>query len=318
MKAADASELQAAIEGGELVSPYVALNQDTGEIFYDNFVPEEPEVQTMGTWENVGSAYTFTITDNDYMRWVDWVHIGTMKDVYYEGNQEDIDIYLRSIYQGDWELKLVGESMEPGDEPSYVFYVVPELFESGVMVDENESNSSVDFYWDGSAVFTIPDNINYPLDITTYDPEQGPQLMGLWSDDGAGTYHLEYLADPTMGYWDNWAVIGTLIGVYYNGAKVDMTVELMYDDTYIDQYQNEGAWVVRLSDGEGGDEEHTFGIYSSEEWSISSVDTENGASDSNVEINWSENGFFEFYTNPLSSVPLSMSTQNPEYQAPEE
>ena len=177
MKAADASELQAAIDGGELVSPYVALNQDTGEIFYDNFVPDEPEVQTMGYWGDDGEGnYTFQITETDTSYWEDNpAYIGQIASVIFHGSSTDMNITLEysSLYEG-WLLRfedLGGES----EKPEHTFYEngEPETWDdAGVQVAEGDSDAYVMVEWDGSGSFTFYSGSSaHPVSISTYDPE---------------------------------------------------------------------------------------------------------------------------------------------------
>ena len=170
MKAADASELQAAIEGGELVSPYVALNQDTGEIFYDNFVPDEPEEQYLGVWSDDGEGtYTFQILDTGDTTWMDGVSIAQLFDLYPDGDGPyDMDVIL-SLSIGEpsiWVMEFHVD--EQSDMPQNDFYEgSQDLWNSGAMVDPNVSNSSVDVEWDGVDTFTFR---AADLNISTINP----------------------------------------------------------------------------------------------------------------------------------------------------
>lgn len=177
MKAADASELQAAIEGGELVSPYVALNQDTGEIFYDNFVPDEPEVQTMGYWGDDGEGnYTFQITETDTSYWEDNpTYIGQLASVIFHGSSTDMNITLEysSLYEG-WLLRfedLGGES----EKPEHTFYSdeEPQTWDdTGVQVAEGDSDAYILVDWNGYETFAIYSGSSaHPVSISTSDPE---------------------------------------------------------------------------------------------------------------------------------------------------
>ena len=200
MKAADASELQAAIEGGELVSPYVALNQDTGEIFYDNFVPDEPdacadweeggyesyedcrcqqygedcpEVQTMGYWGDDGEGnYTFQITETDQSYWND-TYIGTINSIEYAGQTDTAEIMLTpGADAGSWDMKI---HQENGSETIEETFFDAENYlwnDSGFMVDSGDSDSALQVYWDGYGTFTINSGSSvHPVSISTYDPE---------------------------------------------------------------------------------------------------------------------------------------------------
>ena len=204
MKAADASELQAAIEGGELVSPYVALNQDTGEIFYDNFVPDEPdacadweeggyesyedcrcqqygeycpEVSTMGSWSDDGEGnYTFQITETDTSYWEDNpTYIGQLNSVRFHGDTTDMNITLEysSLYEG-WLLRfedLGGES----EKPEHTFYSdqEPETWDdTGVMSAAGDSDAYILVDWNGYETFAIYSGSSaHPVSISTYNPE---------------------------------------------------------------------------------------------------------------------------------------------------
>ena len=173
MKAADASELQAAIEGGELVSPYVALNQDTGEIFYDNFVPDEPEVQTMGYWSDDGEGnYTFQITETDTTYWETDVKIGELLGVYSDGNYGNLDVMLNYNQDSDsWHMVFYAE--EASNNPESDFEEgVPYAWESGAMTDPDDSDAVISVDWDGVDTFTFTTAGDvHPISMTTIDPE---------------------------------------------------------------------------------------------------------------------------------------------------
>lgn len=172
MKAADASELQAAIEGGELVSPYVALNQDTGEIFYDNFVPDEPEVQTMGYWGDDGDGnYTFQITETDQSYWND-TYIGTINSIEYAGQTDTAEIMLTpGADAGSWDMKIHQENGSETIEQTFEEGTDYLWNDSGFMVDESDSDSTLQVYWDGSGYFTFNSGSSEnPLSISTSDP----------------------------------------------------------------------------------------------------------------------------------------------------
>ena len=173
MKAADASELQAAIEGGELVSPYVALNQDTGEIFYDNFVPDEPEVQTMGVWGDDGEGnYTFQITETDTTYWETEVKIGELLGVYSDGNYGNLDVML-NYNQDSYTWHMVFYTEEASNTPESDFEEgLTYTWESGAMTDPDDYYAVITVDWDGTSTFTFYTlSSEAPISISTYDPE---------------------------------------------------------------------------------------------------------------------------------------------------
>lgn len=139
------------------------------------------------------------------------------------------------------------------------------------------------------------------LDYDTAEPED-PCYLGEWSDDGEGNY-IFHVLDTGDTAWTNGVNIGTLLGVYFEGAQVDMNVKLTCMG---------GMFKLELS-AEGGSETPSYEFYEgrTEFWEFQVVAADPDSSDATLKVNW--DGRYSFVFSTLSADhPLSMSTINPE------
>ena len=138
------------------------------------------------------------------------------------------------------------------------------------------------------------------LDYDTLEPEACH--LGEWSDDGAGNYTFQIL-DTGATAWENGVNIGTLLGVYFEGAQVDMHVKLTCMG---------GMFKLELS-AEGGSETPTyeFSEDNPDTWVCYEVVADPDDSEATLKVNW--NGTNSFMFNTMSDDHhLSMTTINPE------
>ena len=137
------------------------------------------------------------------------------------------------------------------------------------------------------------------LDYDTVEPEACH--LGEWSDDGAGNYTFQIL-DNGATAWENGVNIGTLLGVYFEGAQVDMHVKLTCMGS---------IFKLELS-AEGGSDTPTHEFYEDrpDNWD-SGVVTDLDDSDAVITVSWNGTDNFSFQTTGHLH-PLSMSTINPE------
>lgn len=158
-KFASSQDVQSALDNEELVKPYVALVG--GALDYNTLSPEEP-----GTYLGVWSGHTFQVTNTDTSAWGAPVKIAQLNGVYSDGNLCDMDVNLNYDDANDyWHMEFfnAGASSNPSKD-----FTDTTIWESGVMTDPNESNSTVNVTWDGAYgfAFDVADG-----NITTINPE---------------------------------------------------------------------------------------------------------------------------------------------------
>lgn len=162
--------IQDALNAGSLENPYVALVD--GELDYNAFEPERPCV--LGEWSDDGQGnYTFHMLDTGDTAWTNGVSIAQLFGLYPNGDGPyDMDVRL-NLNLGEpnyWSMEFHVD--DQSDMPLYEFYEGnQEIWNSGAMVDPNESNSSVDVTWDGVDTFTFS---AADLNISTINPECSP------------------------------------------------------------------------------------------------------------------------------------------------
>ena len=176
-KYADSAAIQAALDEGTLVNPYVAFDEDSGALDFNSLEPTPPAPSTMGTWSDDGEGnYTFQITETDTSYWEDNPnYIGQLASVIFHGSTTDMDITLGyDSGMGGWLLKFNDNSGET-NIPEHTFYDngEPETWDdAGVQVAEGDSDAYAIVEWDGSSSFTIYSGSSaHPVSISTYDPE---------------------------------------------------------------------------------------------------------------------------------------------------
>ena len=166
----DSSELEQAYQNGDIINPYVALVN--GNLDYDT-----QQSCLLGKWSNNGQGtYTFQILDTGDTAWTNTVSIAQLFGLYPNGDGPyDMDVRL-SLSLGEpsiWNMEF--HVNDQSDMPSKDFYEgEAELWNSGAMVDPNESNSNVDVNWDGVDTFSFS---AADLNINTINPEcseEGP------------------------------------------------------------------------------------------------------------------------------------------------
>lgn len=164
--------IQDALNTGSLENPYVALVD--GELDYNSMEPERPCV--IGEWSDDGAGhYTFQILDTGNTAWEDGVNIGSLADVYFNGDgpiNMDVIFGFDGIY---WTLDFVPEGGDPSDGESYSFTEGnPDTWISNTMTDSGASTSPVSVDWDGTDTFVFTASEDYPLSLDTINPECSP------------------------------------------------------------------------------------------------------------------------------------------------
>ena len=160
----DSSELEQAYQNGDIINPYVALVD--GNLDYDTQQP-----CLLGKWSDNGQGtYTFHINNTGDTAWTNTISIAQLFGLYPNGDGPyDVDLRL-SLSLGEpniWNLEF--HVNDQSDMPLKDFYEgSEELWNSGAMVDPNESNSSVVVNWDGVDTFTFR---AADLNINTINPE---------------------------------------------------------------------------------------------------------------------------------------------------
>ena len=167
----DSQAIQDALDAGTLANPYVALNEDTGELDYNTLEPN-PAVETMGVWSDDGEGtYTFQITETDTTYWETEVKIGELLGVYSDGNYGNLDVML-NYNQGSDSWHMVFYAEEASNTPESDFEEgVPYAWESGAMTDPDDSDAVIMVDWDGTDTFIFQTGDLNPISMTTIDPE---------------------------------------------------------------------------------------------------------------------------------------------------
>lgn len=143
-------DIHSALNEGRLVNPYVALVD--GELDYNALEPEEPCY--LGEWSDDGQGhFTFQITNPDDAAWENGVNIGSLADVYFNGDgpiNMDVMIGSDGAYWG------IG-FLIPGANPGYTFEAgTAETWDcTDVMTDGDSSTASVHVDWDGTDTFEL-------------------------------------------------------------------------------------------------------------------------------------------------------------------
>ena len=149
------------------------------------------------------------------------------------------------------------------------------------------------------------------IDYNSLQPTPpAPSTMGVWSDDGQGTYTFQITeTDPT--YWEQPAKIGVLNDVYMDGNQDSPDVMFSYNSL-------SEAWHMECaSEIASSPAEHDFIDNVSDIWYAEGVDTDPNESTAYLEVSWDGADTFIFQRVESGSGPaISITTINPPY--PEE
>jgi len=196
-KFVDAAAIQAAVDNGDLLKPYVALDVSAGTIDYNTRSVTPPAPTTMGEWSiNSSGHYILTITEHDTTIW----------------DQQTITIgYLNNVYVNSQLTQSVETTLFFDDEASewdvgpreggkILFYD----FISGtnslpdIATDLASSDASVNVAWDAvNKTFTFSSgDADHPLTMTTVNPPYpgSPSESGSGSGSESGSGQLD---EPT-------------------------------------------------------------------------------------------------------------------------
>ena len=171
-KYADSQEIQDALDAGTLVNPYVAMNEDLGELDFNTLIPSEPGSETLGSWSDDGEGnYYFQITETDQSYWND-TYIGTIDSIEYAGSTDSAEVVLTpGADAGSWDMKIRQENGTETIEQTFEEGQDYTWNDSGFMVDSSDSDSALQIYWDGADTFTFNSGSSEnPLSMSTYDP----------------------------------------------------------------------------------------------------------------------------------------------------
>lgn len=150
---------------------------------------------------------------------------------------------------------------------------------------------------------TVDENTFYL--IVAEQPQPQPQSLGVWSDDGNGTYTFQML-DTDPASWDSATQIGQLLGIswpYASSDPIDMNV-------YLSDYN--GSWEIAILVTEGRVSDpplYYFADGTQDEWDTG-LRTSEVSSESNIKVSWDGTDTFTFYSGD-SDYPLSMNTIDP-------
>ena len=127
--------------------------------------------------------------------------------------------------------------------------------------------------------------------------------LGVWSDDGNGTYTFQ-VTETDTSYWDTNINIGTMLGIYEEGNQKNAAVVLSY---------NIDSWHMEV-ETEGASDPQAYDFVGEDGWTIDSIVTDEGDS-SGVRVEYDGQYTFVFQAGTGSHVPLNMTTINPPYPA---
>lgn len=162
-------DAQDALNAGRLENDYVALVD--GDLDYNSLAPIP-----LGTWENQTGLYVFTF--NDYYSpeaWSNGIKIGTLDNVYYDGEPMVFDVIMRYDYtdSGDtFFISYVNEEEGVGFEHSFVFNGSADFWGCTELLTSTEDPLDVVVFQthDTELQFALHSGSNTPLSMTTIDP----------------------------------------------------------------------------------------------------------------------------------------------------
>ena len=160
-------DVQTALDNGTFGNPYVA--KVSGSLDYNTLTPEEPCY--LGEWSINGEGYNaFQILDSGSTAWGVNLNIGQLVGVYYDENQINMNAAMSFIADA-WHIEFQAEGVS--NPPNYDFYEgQPETWEVGEVITEpGQSTGGVWVNWDGVDTFTFGAGTEYPLSMTTINPE---------------------------------------------------------------------------------------------------------------------------------------------------
>ena len=166
----NSGDVQTALNEETLIKPYVALVSGTS-LDYNSLEPVQPCY--LGEWSDNGQGtYTFQILDVEASAWENFVNIGQLMGVYFNGGQTDMDVQVQFDGSYAWSIYLIPAGGDPSDGDSYFFTEDnPESWTSSTMTDPDASNSPVTVTWDGTDTFVLTATQDYPLSMNTINPE---------------------------------------------------------------------------------------------------------------------------------------------------
>lgn len=137
----------------------------------------------------------------------------------------------------------------------------------------------------------------YYNEVTT----PAPQTMGVWSDDGEGTYTFK-INDTDYTNWSNEVNIGTLVDVFYE-RDADMNIKLSAPSS--------GSWHLEFYDPEVTlNPSYDFTVGVPETWENMGVMVDSSDSHSGVVVSWDGVDTFTF-SDGSQDATLEITTIDP-------
>lgn len=162
-------DVQTALNEETLLNPYVALV--SGSLDYNSIQPVGPCY--LGEWSDDGAGhYTFHINDTGATAWTVMVNIGQLLNVNYNGDEMDMDVLIQFDGSYTWPIYLVPAGGDPSEgEVGDFIEDSPDTWSSNAMTDPDASSSPVTVTWDGADTFVLAATQDYPLSMSTINPE---------------------------------------------------------------------------------------------------------------------------------------------------
>ena len=165
-KYADSAAIQAALDEGTLLNPYVALDEDQGALDFNSLTPSGP---TMGTWDDEGDGNYYFTVDSEAAEYFDGTEIGTTT-LLDGADERNYSIQVTYAAGGVWWVKFIaGESSDPEnpfEEGS------PWTWSTGLQTGHS-SDDEVEVGYDGDMTFHFSANAlsQNPISISTINPQ---------------------------------------------------------------------------------------------------------------------------------------------------
>lgn len=170
-KFVNAAAIQAAIDNGDLVKPYVALDASAGTIDYNTRSVTPPP---MGEWSiDSDGHYVFTLLETTYGYWANDTTIGYLNNVYVNSQLvPSLEITL-SYDSDDMEEWFLCPHGVPGCTEEPFTQMIPISFSSGkISTNLESSDATVKVIGSaGNRSFSLYSaDSNHPLTMTTVNP----------------------------------------------------------------------------------------------------------------------------------------------------
>lgn len=334
-KYADSAAIQAALDEGTLVNPYVAMTS-SGTLDFNSLSPSP--VPSKGVW--------ILTSDGDLIEGVYISGQSVQYDLYEFGDFSASTAATYTLYSGGRIVTadiigfqyVVVDDLETDrvlffEDTDYTVEDVPMIIDSGMSEILTEDYVDVRggyiYIWksDGPIHFYIDIKIHSNMDVCPYwemlayesysdcrcnEYQDCTIPIGTWTE-GDGTEDDPYtfqITETGRSYWND-TYIGTINSIEYADTTDDVEIVLTPGADY-------GSWDMKLHQVNGSETiEKTFEEGMDDTWGDSGFVVDSDYA-SFLSIGWDGSSSFSFYTDVPDGNPLSISTIDPTYHSEEE